>query len=61
LPTTIVLDQYDGIVSREGGGASVYLKACKQCGVLVEHVRITRAGFAYAYVPLADHDSQCRA
>jgi hypothetical protein len=62
----IVLDQSDAVVSREGLGDSLYLKACKACGVLVEHVRVTRSrdwpdwAPHYAYIPLADHDSQCR-
>jgi hypothetical protein len=56
----IVLDKSDEVVSREGAGDSLFLKACERCGLLVEHARVSRLGFTYAYVPLADHDSRCR-
>ena len=68
LSQVVVLDRHDGIVSRKGAGDPLFLKACKSCGLLVAHLKApvplfpgtASPFFRYAYVPLADHDSQCR-
>lgn len=51
----VVLDRSDGVVARIGKGGRRFVRACRRCDLLVEHVRLTNEDGSYRYVAAAAH------